>query len=343
MNLRLTLDEIFHLIPEAETEGETSLQEIGGIASLESARTGDLSFLGNSKYKSQVESTQASVVLLPKDHSGQPNPDQLYLRMEEPSRGLAALCRFLENRVFPPPPPVVHETAFVHPDAKIAKGVAVGPFSYIGNDVVVGINSTIGSHCHLGDHVKIGESCKLHPGVKILSKCEINDRVVLNAGVVVGSEGYGFEQVGETHEKVPHLGKVVIEEDVEIGANTCIDRARFDETRIGAGTKIDNLVQIGHNVKIGKGCLIVAQVGISGSVQFDDFVVVGGQAGFAGHIKVGKGAKIAGQAGITKDVEPGAFLKGNPALPFQLSQRISVLQRKLPELFNRFAEEPSSK
>ena len=125
---------------------------------------------------------------------------------------------------------------------------------------------------------------------------------------------------------------------MEIGANTCIDRARFEETKVGHGTKIDNLVQVGHNVRIGKRCLIVAQVGISGSVVMDDEVMVGGQAGFAGHLKVGRGAKIAGQAGITKDVEPGAFLKGNPALPFHLAQRISVLQRKLPELFNRFAE-----
>jgi len=128
---------------------------------------------------------------------------------------------------------------------------------------------------------------------------------------------------------------------VEIGANTCIDRARFDETRIGKGTKIDNLVQVGHNVQIGKNCLIVAQVGISGSVVIEDDVIVGGQAGFAGHLRVGKGAKIAGQSGITKSVEPGAFLKGNPALPFQLAQRISVLQRKLPDLFNRFAQENS--
>ena len=343
MNLRLTLDEIFNLVPEAETEGATPLEEIAGIASLESAKTGDLSFLGNSKYKSFVGSTEASVVLLPQDYSGQPNPNQLYLRMKEPSRGLATLCRFLEDRVFPPSPPTVHETAFVDPSAEIGRGVSVGPFCYVGSDVKIGVNSTIGSHCHLGDHVEIGESCKLHPGVKILSRCNIHDRVILNAGVVIGSEGYGFDQVGEVHEKVPHLGKVVIEEDVEIGANTCIDRARFDETRIGTGTKIDNLVQIGHNVKIGKGCLIVAQVGISGSVEFDDYVVVGGQAGFAGHLKVGKGAKIAGQAGITKDVEAGAFLKGNPALPFQLAQRISVLQRKLPELFNRFAENPSTK
>ena len=139
--------------------------------------------------------------------------------------------------------------------------------------------------------------------------------------------------------KFLYLGKVVIEDGVEIGANTCIDRARFEETKIGAGSKLDNLVQVGHNVRIGQNCLIVAQVGISGSVTMEDNVIVGGQAGFAGHLKVGKGAKTFGQAGITKDVEPGAFLKGNPALPFQLAQRIAILQRKLPDLFNRFAQE----
>ena len=160
---------------------------------------------------------------------------------------------------------------------------------------------------------------------------------------MIGSEGYGFEQIGEEHVKIPHLGIVIVEDDVEIGANTCVDRARFEESKIGKGSKIDNLVQIGHNVKIGKDCLIVAQVGVSGSVQIDDQVIVGGQAGFAGHLKIGKGAKIAGQAGITKDVEPGSYLKGNPALPVQLAHRISVLQRKLPELFNRFAEEDHNK
>ena len=188
----------------------------------------------------------------------------------------------------------------------------------------------------IGDFAKIGRNAKLHPGVKLLSRCEIGNDVVVNAGAVIGSEGYGFDQSEGSHKKIPHLGKVVVEDDVEIGANTCIDRARFEETRIGAGSKIDNLVQIGHNVRIGKGCLIVAQVGIAGSVEFENNVVVGGQAGFAGHLKIGKGAKIAGQAGITKNVEPGAFLKGNPALPFQLAQRISILQKRLPELFNRF-------
>ena len=343
MNVSLSLDEVLPLVPGAAVEGSTSVTVIKGISSLDTAREEDLSFLGNSKYKSQVPLTLASVVLLPVDYEGQPKGNQLFIRVKEPSRGLAEICRFLEKRISPAPTPGIHETAFVHPEAKIAESVFIGPFAFVGSHVSIGANSVIGSHCHLGDHARIGESCRIDPGVKILSRCLIGDRVILNAGVVIGSEGYGFEQVGESHEKVPHLGLVVVEEDVEIGANTCIDRARFDETRIGAGTKIDNLVQIGHNVQIGKGCLIVAQVGISGSVQFEDHVVVGGQAGFAGHLKVGSGAKIAGQAGITKDVEAGAFLKGNPALPFQLAQRISVLQRKLPELFNRFAKESGNK
>ena len=342
MKVSLTLDDVLSLIPAVE-EGGTTVTEIKGISSLDAAREEDLSFLGNSKYKAQVQLTSASVVLLPEDYDGQPKENQLFVRVKEPSRSLAVICRFLEKRISPAPSPGIHETAFVHPEAKIAEGVFIGPFAFVGSHVTIGPNSEIGSHCHLGDHAQIGESCRIYPGVKILSRCFIGDRVILNAGVVIGSEGYGFEQVGENHEKVPHLGVVTIEEDAEIGANTCIDRARFDETRIGAGTKIDNLVQIGHNVQIGKGCLIVAQVGISGSVRFEDQVVVGGQAGFAGHLKVGKGAKIAGQAGITKDVEAGAFLKGNPALPFQLAQRISVLQRKLPDLFNRFAEESGNK
>ena len=343
MIVRLTLDEILSLFPSASIEGSTTVSQIAGISALDSAKEEDLSFLGNPKYKGLVASCSACLIILPVDYVGKPNANQLYLRVEDPSRCLAQVCGLLEKQISPDPLPGVHPSAFIEEGAAISEGVAIGPFSFVAENAVVGENTIIGSHCHVGAHVEVGKFCKIHPGVKILSRCRIEDGVVLNSGVVIGSEGFGFEQVGQSHEKIPHLGCVVIEENVEIGANTCIDRARFEETRIGAGTKIDNLVQIGHNVRIGKGCLIVAQVGISGSVTFEDNVVVGGQAGFAGHLKVGKGAKIAGQSGITKDVEAGAFLKGNPALPYQLAQRISVLQRKLPDLFNRFAESADKK
>lgn len=329
MNIRIPLAQVLDLFPQSKISGNSEIIEFTGISALERAKPGDISFLGNSKYKEFVSSSKASLILVPADYKGEPNQNQLFLYLELPSDGLAKLCNFLEEEFFTKQTPGVHQTAWVDPSASIAEGVSVGAFCYVGKNVTIGTGSIIESHCHIGDACFIDSDCRLFPGVKILSYCELGTGVILNAGVVIGSEGYGFEQVDGIHKKIPHLGKVVIEKNVEIGANTCIDRARFEETRIADGTKIDNLVQIGHNVQIGKNCLIVAQVGIAGSVQFENDVVVGGQAGFSGHIKIGTGAKIAGQAGITKDVEPGAFLKGNPALPYHLSQKISILQKKV--------------
>jgi len=336
MKYSISFEKLLDLFPDAEVVGNTNQTKFSGISALERATCGDISFLGNAKYKTLVSTSDASVILLPHSYTGAPNHNQAYLKIDDPSVGLACLCKFLEKEFAPAQLVEIHSSAWIDPTAKVGEGVSVGAFSFIGKNAIIGKNTNIGTHCHLGDYTVVGENCRIHPSVKLLTHCEIGSRVTLNAGVVVGSEGYGFDTVEGTHEKIPHLGKVVIEDDVEIGANTCLDRARFEETRIGKGTKIDNLVQIGHNVRIGKGCLIVAQVGIAGSVKFEDGVVVGGQAGFAGHLTIGKGAKIAGQAGITKSVSPGAFLKGNPALPFQLSQRISILQKRLPELFNRF-------
>ncbi len=342
MSLSLKVSELLGLFPDANIDGDLELENISGIANLQNASIGDLSFLGNQKYKSFVKKSNASILLLPRDYLGEPKPNQIFVRLENPSLALADVCKILEEKLFPPVQPGVHPSAVVEENAVIDSSVSIGAFSYIGSNAQIGPHCQIGTHCHVGADCVVGEKSLFHPGVKLLARCEIGRRVILNAGVIIGSEGYGFDQSEGTHRKTPHLGKVIVEDDVEIGANTCIDRARFEETRIGQGSKLDNLVQVGHNVRIGKNCLIVAQVGISGSVIMEDDVMVGGQAGFAGHLKVGRGAKIAGQSGITKDVEAGAFLKGNPALPFHLAQRISVLQRKLPEFFNRFAEEKAS-
>ena len=341
MSLSINVSELIDLFPSAIQSGQTSIGKLDGIANLRDAKAGDLSFLGNAKYKNQVEPCNASVILLPNDFQGKPSSNQLFIRVENPSRALAQVCELLEGKLYPAPAPGIHSTAFIEESASIHHSSSIGAFSYVGHESIIGPNCTINTHCHIGMGTTIGEGSVFYPGVKLLARCQIGKQVILNAGVVVGSEGYGFDQGDGSHQKIPHLGKVVIEDNVEVGANTCIDRARFEETTVGQGTKLDNLVQVGHNVKIGKNCLIVAQVGVSGSVVMEDEVIVGGQAGFAGHLRVGKGAKIAGQAGITKDVEPGAFLKGNPALPFHLAQRISVLQRKLPDLFNRFAQEKS--
>ena len=341
MSLSINVSELIDLFPAAFQSGQTSIGKLHGIANLRDAKARDLSFLGNAKYKSQVALCKASVILLPNDFQGKPSDNQLFIRLENPSRALAQVCELLEGKLYPAPAPGIHPTAFLEDSASVHYSSSIGAFSYVGHESIIGPNCTINTHCHIGMGTTIGEGSMFYPGVKLLARCQIGKQVILNAGVVVGSEGYGFDQGDGSHQKIPHLGKVVIEDNVEVGANTCIDRARFEETTIGQGTKLDNLVQVGHNVKIGKNCLIVAQVGVSGSVVMEDEVIVGGQAGFAGHLKVGKGAKIAGQAGITKNVEPGEFLKGNPALPFHLAQRISVLQRKLPDLFNRFAQEKS--
>ena len=176
------------------------------------------------------------------------------------------------------------------------------------------------------------------PHVTIAAECVVKNRVRLHAGVVVGSDGFGYEFVQGRHEKVPQVGRVVIDDDVEIGANATIDRARFSETVVGEGTKIDNLVQIAHNVVIGKHCLICSQVGISGSTTIEDYVVLGGQAGLAGHLTVGKGSKVDGQSGVNSDLPPGSFVKGTPCLPYTLEQRINVLRKRLPDLFRRVDE-----
>ena len=287
MGFSLEFNALKEVFLGSKIEGTSEISYITGIASLKKAQRGDLSFLANPKYKSEVKDTNASLVLLPEDYSeSSPKINQLFIKTKNPSRSLAEVCRLIYGKLFSNLPIGLDPLASVHQSAVIGDGVSVGPFCYIGKGVRVGKNTIIESHCYIGENVSLGEDCRLYPSVKVLANCEIGNGVYLNSGVVIGSEGYGFEQVGTSHEKIPHLGKVIIEDDVEIGANTCIDRARLEVTRIGEGTKIDNLVQIGHNVIIGKGCLIVAQVGIAGSVVFEDGVVVGGQAGFAGHLKI---------------------------------------------------------
>ena len=189
----------------------------------------------------------------------------------------------------------------------------------------------------VGRNAQIGDDCWLMPGVVVATECVLGQRVRLQAGVVIGSDGFGYEFAQGRHEKVPQVGDVRLGDDVEVGANSALDRARFSRTEIGEGTKIDNLVQIAHNVVIGKHCLICAQVGISGSTTLGDYVVLGGQAGIAGHLSVGQGAKAGGRAAITADVPAGTFVNGNPAIPYQLERRLVVLNHRLPDLFKRVA------
>lgn len=325
------------IVQPKATRGATSAT-VTGIAALASAAAGDLSFLGNVKYKAEVAATKASVVLLPPDYAGEPQADQLFLIVDNPSVALARICARIEALLWPKPAPGVHPSASVAPDAKVAPSATVGPLCVIESGAEIGERAHLQAQVFVGRGATVGEDCWLQPGAVLATECVLGKRVRLFPGVVIGSDGFGYEFVRGRHEKVPQVGIVSVGDDVEIGANTTIDRARFSRTSIGEGTKIDNLVQIGHNVVVGRHCLICAQAGISGSTTLEDYVVLGGQVGLAGHITIGKGVKFGGQAGIASDVEPGQVMNGSPALPIQIERRLTVLYRRLPELFKRVGE-----
>ncbi|MFH1500304.1 MAG: UDP-3-O-(3-hydroxymyristoyl)glucosamine N-acyltransferase [Verrucomicrobiota bacterium] len=334
MNAAFSLPEIESLLSPRSSRGHTAAT-LTGIAALKDAAPGDISFLGNPKYKTDVAASRASVILVPVDYDAEPSADQCLLLVDNPSAALAKLCARIEQLLWPRPAAGIHPSAIIDPSAKIAADATVGPLCVIEAGVVIGARTHVQAHAFLGRDVVVGEDCWLLPGVKIYNECVLRDRVRLHAGVVIGSDGFGYEFNAGRHEKVPQVGRVVIESDVEIGANTTIDRARFSQTLIGEGTKIDNLVQIGHNVVVGKHCLLCAQVGISGSTTLGDYVVLGGQAGVAGHLHLGKGTKAGGQSGIGADTTPGSYVNGSPALPYMLERRITVLRERIPGLFRQ--------
>jgi len=334
MQLAFSAADIAAIVQPLSVKGTTDAT-VRGIAALSTAQSGDLSFLGNPKYKTDVATSAASIVLLPPDYAGEPALGQQFVFVEKPSVALAKLCARVEQLLWPKPAAGVHPSAVVASGAKVAASATVGPLCVVESGAVIGERSHLQAQVFVGRNASIGADCWLMPHVTVTTECIVKDRVRLHAGVVIGSDGFGYEFVQGRHEKVPQVGNVVIENDVEIGANSTFDRARFSQTRVGEGTKIDNLVQIAHNVVIGKHCMICAQVGISGSTTVEDYVVLGGQAGVAGHLTIGKGSKADGQSGINSDLEPGSFVKGSPCMPYNLEQRFNVLKKKLPDLFKR--------
>jgi UDP-3-O-[3-hydroxymyristoyl] glucosamine N-acyltransferase len=334
MQVSFTPAEVTALSQAKSTRGATT-ETIRGLSALTDAAPGDLSFLGNAKYKADVATTRASVVLLPADYVGEPHPNQLFLIVDNPSVALARVCARIEQSLWPRPAPGVHATAHVAPGAQVAASATIGPLCVVEDGAVVGERVHLQAQVFVGHGARISDECWLMPGVVLAAQCALGRRVRLQPGVIIGADGFGYEFVQGRHEKVPQVGTVEIGDDVEIGANSTLDRARFSRTVIGEGTKIDNLVQVAHNVVIGRHCILCAQVGISGSVIIGDYSVLGGQAGVAGHLSIGKGAKIGGQAGVTHDLAAGAFVNGNPAIPFLLERKIAVLSQRLPELFKR--------
>ena len=334
MQIAFTTDEIAAIVRPRRTAGQAS-EPIRGIASLAAAGPGDLAFLESPKYRPEVLTTRATAILLPPDYAGEPRPGQAFIFVDDPSVALATLCGRLEQALWPKPAPGVHPSAVVAPGAVVAPTATVGPLCVIEEGARVGAGSHLQAQVFLGRGAVVGEGCWLLPGVVVAAECTLKNRVQLHPGVVIGSDGFGYKFVAGRHEKVPQVGTVTIDDDVEIGANSTLDRARFSHTRVGEGTKIDNLVQVGHNVIIGRHCMVCAQVGIAGSTTLEDYVVVGGQVGVIGHITLGKGAKIGAQTGISRDVPPGGILWGTPGIPYMLEQKFVVLKQRLPELFKR--------
>ena len=334
MQVAFTPAELQAITQPQQTRGATT-ETVRGLAALGAAGPGDLSFLGNAKYRAEVAGTRASVVLLPLDYDGPPQANQLFLLVDNPSAMLARLCARIEQSLWPKPAPGRHPSAQVAPGATVAASATIGPLCVVEDGAVVGERTHLQAQVFVGRGARIGEDCWLMPGVIVAAECILRNRVRLQPGVVVGADGFGYEFVAGRHEKIPQVGCVLIEDDVEIGANSTLDRARFSRTVVGEGTKIDNLVQVAHNVVIGRHVILCAQVGISGSVVVGDYAVLGGQAGIGGHITIGRQAKIGGQAGVTFNIEPGVYVNGTPAMPYMLFQRLEVLHRRLPDLFKR--------
>ncbi len=311
----------------ATLEGDGTV-DVTRVAALDDAGPGDVSFLANASYAARVATTGASAVILGVDGGSAPCA---VLRAANPYLAFARAAAALA----PPStwPTDVHASAVIAPDAVLGAGVTVGPYAVIGAGVTLGARTMVDPHVVIGAGTVVGEDCRLHAHASIRERCRLGDRVVIQNGAVIGADGFGFARRGDgSYEKIPQTAPVVLEDDVEVGANTTIDRPAVGETRIKAGTKLDNLVMIAHGVVVGARTVIAAQCGVSGSTTIGDDVMFGGQVGVAGHITVGDGVKATGQTGITNSLGPGLFVSGLPAIDNRDWRKAAVLFGRLPDL-----------
>jgi UDP-3-O-[3-hydroxymyristoyl] glucosamine N-acyltransferase len=304
---------------------------IRGVAGIREALPGDVTFLANARYEAHLAETRASAVICDR----QPRECAIpMLQVDNPYLAFQQAVRVFRPDLYRPVPGV-HPTAVIAPGATLGEDVSIGPYCVVEAGARIGARSTVMAGGYVGGRAEVGEACFLYPRVVIREECVIGARCILHSGVVVGADGFGFAFDAGRYHKIPQVGNVVIGDDVEIGANSCVDRATTDSTRIGDGTKLDNLVQIGHNVSIGRHCIVVAQVGVAGSTELEDYVTLGGQVGIAGHLRIGKGAVVAAQSGVTRNVKSKEVVSGYPAITHGAWKRVSVLLQRLPQLFQR--------
>ena len=327
--MEFTVHELAALLGGQFASEADGLKKITGAAAVVDAGEGQITFFGNAKYLAQIKASRATAALVPLDFSE--TIPAVAIRVENPS---LAFSRLLEK--FAPTPirfaPGIHPTAVIGRDVVLGENVSIQTFVVIEDGVSIGANTVIGAHGYVGHEAQVGADCQFAPRVTIGARCIVGNRVILHSGVVLGSDGFGFEFSAGKHVKIPQTGIVQVEDDVEIGANTAIDRARFGRTWIQEGTKIDNLVQIAHNVVIGKHCIIVSQAGISGSTRLGNYVTLAGQVGVVGHIEIGDQAIVAAQSGVSKSVGPKEVVFGSPAQPMRESKETLAYIGRLPKL-----------
>ncbi len=325
---QLTVSEIARLVG-GEVQGDAG-RPIRGVAALDAAGPGDLSFVANPRYLPYLHASSAGAVLVARGLDAEVPAGAAAIRVADPHAALALVLPVLYPEE--PAPPGVHPTAVVGEDAEIGEGASVGAYAVVGRGVRIGARARIGAQTVVGDGCAVGADSVLHPHVTLYRGVTVGERCTVHAGTRLGADGFGYAFVDGAHRKVPQVGGCRIEDDVEIGANTTIDRGSVGDTVVGRGTKIDNLVQVGHNCRIGRHVIVVSQVGISGSTTVGDYAVLGGQAGVQGHITIGAGARVGGQAGVIGDVAAGETVSGYPARPHREAMRTSALVLRLPEL-----------
>lgn len=306
---------------------------VHAVAPIDRAGPNDISFLASKRYAPLAAKANPGVLLVTEELSSIAGPVRAKIIVRDPH---AALLDVLPRLYVPRPRmPGIHATVVIGRGARVGRGVEIGPWVTIGEGAVVGERVSIGAQSFVGPGVAIGDDCVLFPRVTLYPGTVLGRRVTIHSGAVIGSDGFGYVQKQGQHVKVPHIGRCIIEDDVEIGANTTIDRGSVDDTVIGAGTKIDNLVQIGHNVRVGRLCLLMAQVGVAGSVRIGDGCILAGQVGVSGHLEIGDGVRLGAQAGVISDIPPGETWSGYPARPHREALRAQAVLFKLAKLWNR--------
>lgn len=331
--MKITIEQLASTV-EGELHGDGSA-EIRSVNTIGQAGPGELSFVSDAKHHQLAAQSQATALLVEDLIDGFGGSQLLVANVQ---RALIDVLQMFAP-VLEALPCGIDETAKIGHRVKLGTDAAIGPDVILHDGVEVGAGTIIDAACQIGENVKIGKNCRIDSNVVIYHHCRIGDNVVIQANSTIGSVGFGYVYIDGRHHLVPHNGIVVIEDEVEIGANTCVDRAKFGETRIGAGTKIDNLVQIGHNCRIGKGCLIAGQVGLAGSVTMGDGVVLGGQVGVRDNVRIGDGAIVAAKGGVMAgEVPAGAVLVGTPAEESRTQFRMLSCMRRLPELFRQMKD-----